>query len=93
MPTVTTIASALADVPEGTITLGTGTDAHGLANIWLIFPDVASREAYRRKYIRTWIETATMASFTDYCMDWNDVNGYGLQLSTYMPDRIGLPRA
>ena len=100
-PKVTTLADALADVPEGTIVMSSraaaaagtvGCDGRGFPALWLIFADPDERMAYMLRYLRTWIVTADLCACLDYWADWSDSQGYGLEMTTFRVEDIGRDR-
>jgi hypothetical protein len=49
-------------------------DAHGKLNFWLILPSRALRNLVYHKLTEEYPQL-------NYCLEWNDVQGFGLQLT------------
>lgn len=81
------LATVLRTIPDDCIALGSGnraegTDAHGMPSFWLIFAAPEDRTQFLSLWRNRWILMPDRCARLDYALDWKDVSGYGLQLTT-----------
>lgn len=66
-----------------------GVTADGLVSIHLVFREVEERNEFVKKYESCWIVTSDRCCKMNYVLTWTDVQGFGVQIGSYMPHRNG----
>lgn len=68
-----------------------GISTDGYIWLWFIFRRPDDRQWFMKRFANVWVEGPDRCQIMSYLQDWHDVNGYGLEMTTFNVEQNGLP--